>query len=102
MKRMYSIKNVFLVVLIFTLAAVTLFAQTIPSGAVDGHMDKIKTELTGSKEKCDILLNIRNAIYHNQFPVFMDAIEKAQGENIADKMLSITENYVKYITEQIS
>ena len=68
----------------------------------DEITDKIKAELTGFEEKCDTLLNIRNAINHNQFPVFMDAIEKAQGENIADKMLSITENYVKYITEQIN
>ncbi len=64
--------------------------------------DTIKFRLAGSEEKCDTLLNIRNSINHNQFPVFDEKIENAQGQSISERMFSITENYVKYITEHIT
>ena len=65
-------------------------------------IEKVKERLPESNDKCDTLLSIRNAVYHNQFPVYQDAIENAQGENIADKMLSVTQDYVNDITEQIT
>ena len=68
----------------------------------NGIIDTIKAEQAGSEEKCDTLLSIRNAVYHNQFPAFMDAIEKTEGDNIAGKMLSITEDYVKCTVEQMN
>ena len=65
-------------------------------------IEKLKERLPESNDKCDTLLNIRNAVYHNQFPVYEDAIENADGEKIADKMLAVTEDYVNDITKQIT
>ena len=73
----------------------------------DGYIDfkeiikKLKDKLPRFEEQADTLWNIRNAFYHNQFPVFTDAIEKADGGSIAEKMLSITQSYVEQITKEI-
>lgn len=65
-------------------------------------IDTIKDKLTGVDEKAETLRKIRNGVYHNQFPVFTDAIEKADGGSIAEKMLSITKRYVEQITKEIN
>jgi hypothetical protein len=65
-------------------------------------IDTIKDKLTGVDEKAETLRKIRNGVYHNQFPAFSDAIEKADGGSIAEKMLSITQRYVEQIIEQIN
>jgi hypothetical protein len=63
---------------------------------------EIRVRLPGLKTECETIRRIRNSINHNQLPVFMDAINEAKGKNIADKMLSITENYVDKILNNIN
>lgn len=64
-------------------------------------IDRIKTKLPDFDDKCNILLKIRNAINHNQFPAYESAIQDAQGEEVAEKMLRITESYVEQIMVNI-
>ncbi len=71
----------------------------IPFNAV---IDSVKCGLPESGDECDTLLNIRNAVNHNQFPVWREAIENAPGQTIAEKMLYITETCVKHITDHIT
>ena len=61
-------------------------------------IDTVKANLPDCEDKCNTLLNIRNSVYHNQFPVCEEAIEKAEGKSIAEKMKVITENYIEQIT----
>lgn len=73
----------------------------------EGHIsfnmviDRIKSELPDFEDKCKVLLKIRNAINHNQFPVYEDVIQDAQGNEMAEKMLRITESYVEQIMVNI-
>ena len=53
------------------------------------------------EDKCNVLLKIRNAINHNQFPVYEQAIQTAPGKEIAGKMLRITESYIEQIMAKI-
>ena len=65
-------------------------------------IEKLKKNMTGFDGECDTLLRIRNAIYHNQFPVYEDAIEKAYGDTIAERMYSVTKDYVDQILHDIT
>lgn len=51
--KIHSFKQVCLVVLMLTIAVSAVFAQTIPSGAINRHMDKIKAELTNLEVEGD-------------------------------------------------
>jgi len=64
-------------------------------------IETIKANLVGFDEKCETVRKIRNAVYHNQFPVREEAIHSAQGEEIAEKMRSVTESYVEQIMTNI-
>jgi hypothetical protein len=64
--------------------------------------DKIKNNLTDLDGQCDTLLRIRNAIYHNQFPVYEDSIENAHGTTIAEKMYSLTKDYADEILNNMN
>jgi hypothetical protein len=60
-------------------------------------IDTIKDKLPEHKDQSDTLLHIRNAVFHNQFPAFEEAIETAEGGSIAEKMKTITEHYIEQI-----
>ena len=48
-------------------------------------------------KECHILLKIRNAVNHNQFPAFDKVVNKADGATIAEKMRAVTEQYAEMI-----
>jgi CRISPR/Cas system CMR-associated protein Cmr5 small subunit len=66
----------------------------------DGIVEKIKEKHADCAAICDTLVNIRNAVNHNQFPAYDDAIEQAEGVCIAEKMKTITGIYVDWILKK--
>lgn len=73
----------------------------LPFGEI---IERLQEQLpgVGDVDKCDILLKIRNAVYHNQFPVKCRAIDEASGGTIAAKMSAITEKYVDEVKDAIN
>lgn len=65
-------------------------------------IDAINVKRPEYKEQCDTLLNIRNAVFHNQFPAYEAAIETAEGSRIAEKMKAITEHTIAQIMKEFS
>lgn len=66
----------------------------------EGIVEIIKEKHANCAAMCDTLVNIRNAVNHNQFPAYNDAIEQAGGGYIAEKMKTITEIYVEQILKK--
>lgn len=63
-------------------------------------IDTLKTRLPEYAAECDVLLNIRNAVFHNQFPAYAETIEHAEGCFVAEKMKTATETIVGQINEK--
>jgi hypothetical protein len=54
----------------------------------------LKERMPEFAQKGDILLAIRNKLYHNQFPAYCEQIDTSEGETIAEKIKNVVDEYV--------